>query len=85
MKYLLFLFSLCFFIACSTNATKEVSKPEPVTAKKTVGPYKNINATQLESRLGQPGVFILDVRTPAETNEGKIQGAVEVDFRAASF
>jgi len=86
MKYTIYLLSFLFLFSCANSSSPTATKPVPSPTTTTpVSNYKNIDGDQFKSRMGQPGVFILDVRTPAETNEGKIRGAVEIDYRAAGF
>ncbi len=35
--------------------------------------------------MPDPNVVILDVRTPAETAHGKIEGAIEIDYNSPDF
>jgi rhodanese-related sulfurtransferase len=49
-------------------------------------PYTNIKSEELEPYLkDMPDAILLDVRTPKETNKGKIPGAIEMDFYSPSF
>ncbi len=48
-------------------------------------PYQNINTAEFKEKMNQPDVVILDVRTPQETAQGKIQGAIEMDFNSPAF
>ncbi len=44
-----------------------------------------VNVAQAKSLLAKGDVIALDVRTPEEISEGKIQGALEIDYKAAGF
>jgi len=45
----------------------------------------NLNVSDLGSKIKDPSVVILDVRTPAEFQEGHIQSAINIDFEASNF
>ncbi len=47
--------------------------------------FQDLNVAEFKQKMDTRGVVILDVRTPAETAEGKIAGAQELDFRAPDF
>ena len=70
MPYLIYLL-LLLFVACGTNIEQTA--------------YENLNVEQFRAKLNDPGVVILDVRTPEETAAGKIPNAVEINIQAADF
>ena len=45
----------------------------------------NLNVSDFDSKIKDPSVVILDVRTPAEFQEGHIQSAINIDFEASNF
>ncbi len=47
--------------------------------------HANITVTEARNKQGKPRVVFLDVRTPEEIAEGKIMGALEIDYRADDF
>ena len=47
--------------------------------------YADLDVAAFKAKMAEPGVAVLDVRTPAETAEGMIQGASQLDFEAANF
>ena len=47
--------------------------------------FQDLNVVEFKEKMDTRGVVILDVRTPEETAEGKIDGAQELDFRAPDF
>ena len=47
--------------------------------------FQDLDVQQFKQKMSEPSVVILDVRTPQETAQGKIAGAIELDFRNANF
>ena len=45
----------------------------------------NLDAAEFAQKITQPSVVLLDVRTPAEFNEGHIPNAVNIDVLAEYF
>lgn len=77
MKNQLFLFltiTAFSFIGCKQGTTQS----EGYT-------YSDINVETFKTKMADPNVVILDVRTPGEVASGKIDGAVEMDFYAEGF
>ncbi len=66
----------------SDLSTTETEKLE--TAKKEIA-FTNIDVTEFATKMQEENIIILDVRTPAETAKGKIEGAIEINLRAANF
>ena len=55
-------------------------------AKKGASTYQNINAQDAKEIFSSSKeVIFLDVRTPEEIAEGKIEGAMEIDYRDENF
>ena len=61
--------SLVLLVGCSTS-----------TAGAT-----NMNVVEFSKKITEPGVVILDVRTPGEFAEGFIEGAQMIDFQSGNF
>jgi len=47
--------------------------------------FQDLTVSEFKAKMAEDGVVVLDVRTPRETAEGMIEGAQEIDFRAADF
>ena len=47
--------------------------------------YMDVDVSEFKKMMTQDNVVILDVRTPEETAEGIIDGAIEIDYKADGF
>ena len=56
-----------------------------LTENPTPPAYRDLTPGEFAEKMGEPGVVVLDVRTPAEIANGKIADAVEMDFRSPTF
>ncbi|MCP9237448.1 rhodanese-like domain-containing protein [Lewinella sp. JB7] len=55
------------------------------TAPASPPPYENVSVEQFRTLMDGEDVVVLDVRTPGEVSQGKIDGATELDFRDPDF
>lgn len=81
-----------FLTACNSQKTPAASTtatdaPAPVTkaTETPAAPWQNIGVAEFKQKMQEDNVVLLDVRTPGETAQGKIQGAQEMDFYGADF
>ncbi|MFQ5448684.1 MAG: rhodanese-like domain-containing protein, partial [Saprospiraceae bacterium] len=63
----------------------ESATTETATAESQTLPYQDLNVEEFRQRMAEPGIVLMDVRTPEEIANGKIEGAVELDFFGANF
>ena len=47
--------------------------------------YLDLDKAAFQAKMGEPGIVLLDVRTPEEIAQGKIEGAGEIDFKSEGF
>ena len=89
MKHVLFFpLIILFLFSCGSSSTQDETTSTPsetVEADSQKAPFADIDVVQFEKRMGHPSVVVLDVRTPEETAEGKIEGAIEIDVEDAAF
>ena len=87
------LLSACQTSADNQNKADMVNEP-PATQSSVAAeaasdttqlPYINLDVAAFKEKMKEPGVVILDVRTPQETAQGMIEGAVEIDFYGENF
>ena len=71
-------------ISCtSQSADKKTETNTSPTAQ--AAPYQDLTVAEFKQKMTEPDVVVLDVRTPEETAEGKIEGATELDFQSPDF
>lgn len=71
MKYVfLTILTFTMLYACSTKKNERVT---------------DISVAEFKTKMTEKNVVILDVRTPAETSEGIIPGAMEMNINDADF
>lgn len=82
MKYLILL-SLIVLASCKAQVEEKVQ--EPTLEKATVVTYENLQTADFAKAIENEDVIVLDVRTSAEIADGKIDGAMELDFYETDF
>lgn len=78
MKFQLICSALCATLGLFCGCAKGQEQGQ-------AGNYEDLTAAQFKEKMKDPGIVILDVRTPQETAAGKIKGAKEIDFLAGNF
>ena len=73
------------FVSCGSNETESLGKGQ--TGLTTEGiKIENIKATDAEIMLKEnPGMTVLDIRTPKEFKSGHISKAINIDYKAEHF
>jgi rhodanese-related sulfurtransferase len=47
--------------------------------------YTDLDVPAFKAKMAEPAIVVLDVRTPEETAEGMIAGAIAIDYEADNF
>ena len=85
-RLFLLLLCLCSIVACGPSAQPADTAPaDASTAPAPPPPVADVTPDEFRQLMKESDVVILDVRTPAETAGGTIDGAVEMDYRDPSF
>jgi rhodanese-related sulfurtransferase len=85
------LLSLLLFTLLCTCISTPLSNHGPAPEKAgdgteiTQAVYQDLTPAEFAERIGAENTVLLDVRTPAETAKGKIEGAMEMDYRSSNF
>jgi len=56
-----------------------------LTGCSSAGSATNMGASEFIAKISEPGVVIVDVRTPEEFAAGHLQGAVNLDVSSSNF
>jgi rhodanese-related sulfurtransferase len=56
-----------------------------LTGCSSAGSATNMGASEFIAKISEPGVVIVDVRTPEEFAAGHLQGAVNIDVSSSNF
>ena len=59
--------------------------PEPVSYFQQASTAQDVDAQQFRKLIKKKNVVLIDVRTPAEYEQGHIKGARNIDFRDSDF
>lgn len=81
-RFFVFMLPLTLILACGEPANTQDAAGS--TAAATMS-YQDLSVEEFAEKIGGDNTILLDVRTPAETAEGMIDGAIELDFQAPNF
>lgn len=82
---IIFFSLLCFFGLMACESKGQQATGEAAVAADAAPVYADLDQAAFKAKIGGPNVLLLDVRTPGETANGKIEGAVELDFQGDNF
>jgi phage shock protein E len=80
VKSFLFCAGLCAMMLSNACAQTETNNNNT-----TGNSYQNVDVPAFKALMTEPEVVLLDVRTPAEIAQGKLEGAVELNFNSPDF
>ena len=60
-------------------------QPATTAEDASAGPYTDLDVAAFKAKMADDNVVVLDVRTPAETDRGIIEGAVLIDINGPEF
>ena len=81
MTYRLFtlLLPLTLLLACGDSSSSQGAADDASMQ------YQDLSVEEFAGKIGSENTILLDVRTPAETANGVIEGAIELDYQAMQF
>ena len=80
--------AILVLMSCQSPASEQSSTNEETQAAQVdiqKPPFEDIDVAQFKKMMSQPDVVLIDVRTPGEVADGKIEGALEINIKDASF
>ncbi len=86
MKIGITVFFLAFFaLSCQSQQSPPAATDNTATPTSSGAPFTNLSNAEFKAMMGGSDVVLLDVRTPAETAQGKIDGAMEINISSPDF
>lgn len=82
MKTTILVLLSMFLLSCQVNAPKHTSAEN---ATERILPYQSLSVSEFERVIGNRNTILVDVRTPEETMQGKVPGAIEINVLADDF
>lgn len=79
-----YLFSF-LLILTSCQPSNQANDNKDDSSDKVSAPFVDVDVATFKSKMGEDNIVVLDVRTPEETAEGIIEGAIEIDYRSPDF
>lgn len=79
---------LALLLAVSLSTCGDAQKKDAAagaTEAVTKAPYQDLRVEEFAEKIGQENTILIDVRTPGEIARGKIDGALEMDYRGPEF
>lgn len=75
-----------FIVACGSNANTANDESNVDTEQQDQPKVKNLAQNDLQAKIAEENVVLIDVRTPGEVNAGIIKGAdAFIDYNGSSF
>ncbi len=78
------IFPILLFLAFAKWSCTSAEQSSTTTQMATTA-YQDLDVPTFKAKMGDENIVILDVRTPEEIANGKIEGAIEMDFRNNEF
>lgn len=72
-------------VSCQPASVPTGATTQPAAAPAGGAAFQNVDAQQFAELMKTPNTVVLDVRTPAETAAGMIEGAIELDVTSPDF
>lgn len=83
MKSILYFILALSFMAC--NSQSAPGSEETTVVEQQQEEYENIDSDEMVKKMEKEPGILLDVRTPEETREGMIEGAMTMDYYEDDF
>ncbi len=71
-------------LLCTCGPAPEKATTEDQTTEQAAV-YQDLSPVEFAEYIGEENTVLIDVRTPAETAGGIIEGALEIDYRSPDF
>ena len=88
MKFITSFMLVLFLISCQSNEQKKTAQTQAPQKQETAQqekPFKDVDVAEFAELMKGDNVVVLDVRTPEETAQGKIEGAMEINLHDPDF